>query len=137
MTAAFFSHWLARLGHRKSIENREVFRQVNDAVLKRARRAIRLRQFDLAIAFIQECGDSAAHDAACLNVLGLIAEARDDWQEARRCWSRALQVDPSYTPAYDNLRRWMELFHWGKTSVPVTFGDEPKSLLALRNRNHQ
>jgi len=137
MTATFFIRWLARLGHRKSIKHCESVRQVNDAVLQRARRAICQGDLELAFAFVQECGDAAEHDAPCLNVLGLIAEARNDWDEARRCWSRALRVDPSYVPAAANLRRWMELFYWGKSGMRVTYGDEPNSLLALRNRNLQ
>jgi len=134
MNISILTNVLARLGHRQSIGRKMDSVPANQAVLNRARCAIRSGQVLLAKAYVEECGDGVVYSPACLNVLGLIAEANDDWAEARRFWTQALRIDPSYAPAYTNLRRWMELFNWGRTSIPVTFGDEPEALMALRCR---
>lgn len=93
-------------------------------LLSRSRRAIRRGRLDLAEALIMEGGDRAVHDASCLNVLGLIAEARGKWSKARRFWSRAARADKCYGPARQNLRRYFELCQFGRTRLTVAFGDE-------------
>ena len=81
---------------------------VTQELLKRARAAIRRGLFDLAEALVHENGEAIWSNAACLNVLGLVAEARGQWKQAWR------------------LRRYFELFHWGRCRDPVAFGDEPE-----------
>ena len=63
-------------------------------------------------------GDVALSDPACLNLLGLAAEARGDWGAARRMYGRALRRDRHYFPAEQNLRRYFELFTFGRSDIP-------------------
>src|SRR5213080_3876838 len=62
-----------------------------DQLLERSRRALRRGKLDLAEAFVMEGGDAIWANAACLNVLGLIAEARGKWSKARRLWGRSIR----------------------------------------------
>jgi hypothetical protein len=106
-----------------------------DQLLGRARLAIRAGKLDLAEAFVMEGGDMAWRNAACLNVLALVAEARNDWQTAARLWRRSIRADRTYQPPRRNLRRFFELLQFGCSSGCVVFGDEaaePRSLWALR-----
>jgi hypothetical protein len=97
-------------------------------VLERARKAIRNGDTTLAEEILLEGGDAIRSNAACLNVLGLIAEARGQWRQARRCWRQSLCADGHYEPPRQNLRRYFEFFQFGKSSVLVAFGDEPEFL---------
>ncbi len=98
--------------------------QVRDELLRRARAAIRAGAPELAEALGTEYGDLARSDAACLNVLGVIAEARGRWTDAKRFWGKSLRADPRYAPAYQNLRRYFELWTWGRSEYPRALGDE-------------
>lgn len=95
-----------------------------EQLVERSRSALRLGRLSLAEAFVREGGYDAARNAECLNVLGLIAEARGEWAKARRCWSCAARLDRTYQPSRQNLRRYFELFQFGRSDHPVTFGDE-------------
>jgi hypothetical protein len=97
-----------------------------DQLLDRARAAIRQRDLEIAQAFVLENGAGVWNDAACLNVLGLIAEAQGNWNKARRFWGRASRADKRYQPAQHNLRRYFELFQFGCSRQYVAFGDEPQ-----------
>jgi hypothetical protein len=79
---------------------------------------------DLAEALVMENGDFAWSDAACLNMLGVIAEGRGQWKVARRFWGKSLRADPRYVPAQQNLRRYFELWNWGRSECPCVLGDE-------------
>lgn len=100
-----------------------------EQLLARARAAVRLRDTDLAEAFVLEGGDPVWTCAACLNVLGLVAEARGQWAAAKRFWGRSVRADRRYEPPRQNLRRYFEWFQFGQSRVPVAFGDEPQFLL--------
>jgi hypothetical protein len=97
---------------------------VRGALIWRAHAAIRTGDIDLAEAMVLEHGDRVKVDAACLNLLGLIAEARGRWTEAHSFWCRAAHVEPGYEPAAQNLRRYFELFQFGRAPGSVVFGDE-------------
>lgn len=102
-----------------------------ECILRQARDAIRRCDCELAKAIIIGAGDAVWQNARCLNVLGVIAEARGDWELARRLWSRAARRDRSYQPPRQNLRRYFELFYWGRCRDSVAFGDEQKFQLRL------
>jgi Flp pilus assembly protein TadD len=78
-------------------------------------------EWKLASAELMKCPESALDDAACLNLLGLAAEVRGDWKCARKMYQRALQRDRSCQPAEQNLRRYFELFTFGRSHVPMCF----------------
>jgi len=107
---------------------------LRDALLGRARSALRAGELDGAEALVMEYGDLAMSDAACLNVLGVVAEVRGRWGEARKFWGRAVRADRKYEPAYQNLRRYFELWQWGRSECVRALGDET-ALDLLRARS--
>jgi hypothetical protein len=109
---------------KRSKTSQPSFMPGRDQLLDRAHAAVRLRELDAAESFILENGAAIWQDAACLNVLGLIAEARGDWRKARRLWGRAARANKCYQPAWQNLRRYFELFQFGRSASPVAFGDD-------------
>ena len=122
------------LGHRP-VGHRAVARpHVRDELLRRARHALRAGELELAEALVMEYGDLACSDAACLNVLGLIAEARGRWADAKRFWGKSLRSSPRYDPPHQNLRRYFELWNWGRSECRRAFGDET-ALDLLRARS--
>jgi hypothetical protein len=132
-------NWWRRLFPRPLAQGKVVWRAVarphlRDELLRRARCAIRAGELKLAEALVMEYGDSALADSACLNLLGVIAEARGQWAHARKFWSKSLRVNPRYDPAYQNLRRYFELWNWGRSECQRTFGDET-TLDLLRARS--
>jgi hypothetical protein len=108
-----------------SCEQREISVAGLDQLLRRARLAIRAGKLDLAEAFVMEAGEGIWQNAACMNVLGLVAEARGDWQTAAKLWRRAIGADRAYQPPLRNLRRYFEMFQFGCSRDCVAFGDEP------------
>lgn len=126
MTLSIFHSWFdsaIAFFHAHPLARREQISEAHEAVLGRARQALRAGRVELAATLVEELDESGQRNPACLNILGLIAEARDDWVDARRCWGKALRLDPSYVPAYDNLRRWFELAQLGSTRTPIAYGD--------------
>jgi hypothetical protein len=75
--------------------------------------------------------DLVPNDAPCLNLLGVLAVAEGDWNQAVRLWQRAVRVDHAYLPARRNLRRYFELFQFGRSDIPIALGDEPERLAHL------
>jgi tetratricopeptide (TPR) repeat protein len=65
---------------------------------------------------------AAAEEAACLNLLGVVSEARGQARAARRLYGRAMRAEPTFAPAEQNIRRLYELQAFGKTTCPVAVG---------------
>jgi tetratricopeptide (TPR) repeat protein len=65
---------------------------------------------------------AAAREAACLNLLGVLSEARGQTRAARRLYGRAMRAEPTFSPAEQNIRRLYELQAFGKTTYPVAVG---------------
>ena len=134
LTGLVWTGFHRRLSHRP-LPHRDTARpSVRDELLQRARRAIRAGELELAQALVMAYGDLACSDPACLNVLGLIAEASGHWTDAKKFWGKALRADPRYDPACQNLRRYFELFQWGRSDCRVAFGNET-TLDLLRARS--
>lgn len=79
--------------------------------------------------------DGATPDAERLNLLGVIAEAQDNWPEAARQYGKAIAADSRYEPAQQNMRRIYELTTFGRSAEPVAMGDE-RPALSLLLRQH-
>jgi hypothetical protein len=94
--------------------------------------AARQGAWDLVEAELLKGGEVAMNDAACLNLLGLAAEWRGDWPRAKRMYGRAMRRDRSYLPAERNLRRYYELFTFGRSEVPKCLGTVPDPRLGDR-----
>jgi len=95
-------------------------------LVRRVADAIRRGEIDLAEWLIGEHGTDSSQSAECLNLLGVIAVAEDDWRKAKRCWRRATEIDSAYQPALRNLRRYYELNEFGKSGEELCLGDEPE-----------
>lgn len=63
-------------------------------------------------------------DARWLNLMGVICESRGDWRRARRFYGKAMRADRGFAPAEQNMRRWYEMFTFGRTRWPVALGDD-------------
>ena len=99
--------------------------RATDRQLLHVRLALRLGDLDWADAALRGCGDAADADADCLNLAGVIAERRGQWQVARRYWVRAARADKACLAARRNLARYYELFTWGRCRDRAAIGDEP------------
>lgn len=86
--------------------------------------AIRLGCFDEAEALLDQVADQHGRDAAWLNLMGVVCQARVDWRRAKRFYGKAMRADRSFVPAEQNMRRWFELFTFGRTNLAVALGDE-------------
>ena len=91
---------------------------------RQACRAIRRGEFTRARAMFSAWDEPAHRDAACLNVLGVLAVAESDWKHAAKLWRAAVHTDAGYQPAQQNLRRYYELFQFGRSEVAIALGDE-------------
>jgi hypothetical protein len=100
-------------------------RRVDPVRLTQARAAIRTGDFDRARTLLADWDETVRADAACLNVLGVLAVAESDWKRAVRLWRAAVRANGAYQPPRQNLRRYFELFEFGRSSVPIAIGDEP------------
>jgi len=65
-------------------------------------------------------------DARCLNLLGIVYEARKDWPQARRYYSRAMAANSGLADPRQNMRRVFELSTVGIAREPIALGDEAK-----------
>ena len=86
--------------------------------------AIRLGCFDEAKALLRQIAGQHGRDAAWLNLMGVACEARSDWRGAKRFYGKAMRADRSFVPAEQNMRRWFELFTFGRTNLAVALGDD-------------
>src|SRR4051794_26174690 len=57
-----------------------------------------------------------------LNLQGVIAERKRQWDMARRLYGRAIRINPSYEPARRNMQRQYELYTFGRSSIPMNLG---------------
>ena len=92
------------------------------SALLMASAAARQGAWELVESELLRGGETALHDAACLNLLGLAAEAQGNWRRAKRMYGRAMRRDRSYLPAERNMRRYYELFTFGRSDVPQSLG---------------
>jgi hypothetical protein len=71
-------------------------------------------------------------DAVCLNLRGIICQARGEWKQARRFFGKAMRADRGFVPARQNMRRLYELDTFGATRLPVALVDG-RTLAAIGN----
>ena len=105
-------------------------------VLDRVRKALRLAHYTDAETLLMTAADLAQHDPSYFNLLGVLYETQQQWQLARKFYGKAIHLDKSYPPAQQNMRRLYELHHWGRSTQPVTLGDETDVLLAQLAASH-
>lgn len=89
-----------------------------------ASRSLCLGHVHEAEAILRSISQKQPRHAGWLNLMGLICESRGDWRRARQFYGRAMRADRAFAPAEQNMRRWYELFTFGRTNLPVALGDE-------------
>ena len=93
-------------------------------VLQKARAALRAAEFREAEKNLMAAGSITDEDPEFLNLAGVLHELRGRIASAGRFYQRAAAVSRAYVPAQANLRRLGEIRRRGKSSRPVTYGDE-------------
>jgi len=121
---------LIRLGGRRTKADSTWTPRERAAVLHGACEAIRTGCWDDAQVILESAGDRGSRDAAWLNLVGVLHEARAQWKLARRYYGKAMRADPRYSPARQNMRRWFELFTFGRSKEPVMLGDEVAPMIS-------
>jgi DNA-binding response OmpR family regulator len=76
--------------------------------LTRAKRALNLRRFGEAESLLQAALDVDPLSVEANNLMGVLHESLGEHHAAYRFYKSALDIDPQYDPALDNLRRYCE-----------------------------
>ena len=91
--------------------------------LRAAKRQINLRNFTLTEKHLHRALEFSPHSADALNLLGVLAELRDDYRTARKYYGRAIRAKHDHEAAQQNMRRLFELNLFGATDEPLNLGD--------------
>ncbi|MBV9489797.1 MAG: response regulator [Verrucomicrobia bacterium] len=91
--------------------------------LRAAKRHINLRNFTLAEKHLKRALEYEPRSADALNLLGVLAELRDDYRTARKYYGRAIRAKHNHEAAQQNMRRLFELNLFGATDEPLNLGD--------------
>lgn len=86
--------------------------------LRCAKRAINLREFSAARANLISALEINPDSPQALNLAGVMFEMREEFDQARRYYGRAIKVSKDFEPAQANMRRIYELFHFGSSQEP-------------------
>lgn len=76
-----------------------------NSLILRAKAAINERNFELAENLLKQATNLVEENAEPYNLLGVLAEMRGKFPQAMKMYRAALDIDPSYNPAQDNLER--------------------------------
>jgi len=86
--------------------------------LRCAKRAINLREFATARTNLISALEINPDSPQALNLAGVMFEMREEFEQARRYYGRAIKVSKDFQPAQANMRRIYELFHFGSSDEP-------------------
>ncbi len=86
--------------------------------LRCAKRAINLRDFASARRNLVSALEINPDSPQALNLAGVMFEMREEFDQARRYYGRAIKVNKNFGPAQANMRRIYELFHFGSSEEP-------------------
>lgn len=92
-----------------------------DYYLRCAKRAVNLREFVSAKRNLIKALELNPDSPQALNLAGVMLEMREEFDQAKRYYGRAIKVDKDYEPAQTNMRRIFELFRFGSSKEPVRF----------------
>lgn len=92
--------------------------------LRCAKRAINLRDFTAARSNLISALEINPDSPQALNLAGVMFEMRDEFEQARRYYGRAIKVNKSFEPAQANMRRVYELFHFGSSHEPYNLEND-------------
>lgn len=91
-------------------------------LIQQTRRYIADRSFDKAILVARKAISIDPSQAPAYNILGAILEIKGDWIEAQKFYRAARDIDPTYRPASENLKRTSS---WSKEGV-IDLGGTPE-----------
>jgi DNA-binding response OmpR family regulator len=115
---------VAEVVGRHQVEPRERPEQDDyETHLQAAKRHINLRHFALAEKHLQRALEFKTHSPDALNLLGVLAELRGDYRNARKYYGQAIRAQHDHEAAQQNMRRLFELDHFGVTDEPLNLGD--------------
>ncbi len=104
---------------RHSVEERKTAEPHDfDYFLRCAKRAINLRDFAAARRNLVSALEINPDSPQALNLAGVMFEMREEFDQARRYYGRAIKVNKNFEPAQANMRRIFELFHFGSSKEP-------------------
>ena len=86
--------------------------------LRCAKRAINLRDFAAARLNLISALEINPDSPQALNLAGVMFEMREEFDQARRYYGRAIKVGKDFGPAQANMRRIFELFNFGSSKEP-------------------
>jgi len=89
-----------------------------DYFLRCAKRAINLREFAAARRNLVSALEIDPNSPQALNLAGVMFEMREEFDQARRYYGRAIKVSKDFEPAQANMRRIYELFNFGSSKEP-------------------
>ncbi len=96
-----------------------------EQVLVQIRKSLRLVQLETAETLLSRAADYCGQQtAAYFNLLGILYETQHRWRLARKCYGKAIDSDNDYEPAKTNFRRLSDLKSAGRSSLPISLGDE-------------
>jgi FixJ family two-component response regulator len=95
-----------------------------DYYLRCAKRAINLRDFAAAKRDLVKALDLNPKSPSAFNLVGVMLEMREEYEQARRYYGQAIKIDKHFEPAQQNMRRIFELFRFGSSKEPINIDNE-------------
>ena len=88
-----------------------------------AKRLINLQDFAGAKAHLIRALELNPQSPEVLNLTGVFLEMREEYENAKKHYGRAIAIDKNYEPAQQNMRRIFELFNFGSSKEPFNLGN--------------
>jgi DNA-binding response OmpR family regulator len=90
-----------------------------------AKLALNRREFDRASDLLEQALDLAPHSAEALTLMGVLRESCGQDHAAYQAYKAALEADPGYGPAQDNMQRYCERFKLDYQNRAINPGASP------------
>jgi two-component system sensor histidine kinase KdpD len=92
-------------------------------LLREALPAVCSGEWDRAASVLARDPGAVNRDAACLNLIGVVCQAKGRHGRARRFYGKAMRADRHFGPAAQNMQRLYELNTFGRTKLPIALSD--------------
>jgi DNA-binding response OmpR family regulator len=93
------------------------------SLIELAKRRISDRKFGVARDTVRKAIASDPAQPEAYNLLGALLEIKGDWLEAQKFYRAALDIDPTFKPAWENLDRTTSWHKFGKIDLGPNNGD--------------
>jgi len=87
-----------------------------------AKRSINLQDFAAAKEHLIRALELNPDSPAAFNLAGVFLEMREEYEDAKNHYGKAIALDSNYEPAQQNMRRLYELFNFGSSKEPFNLG---------------